>query len=74
MKESFKELWKQIELNKGTEFFLKWWNWVYTSEINPIKKTDKIVINHIGYILNYFFNRITNGVSEGLNSKMQKIQ
>lgn len=65
MKESFKELWKQIELNKGTEFFLKWWNWVYTSEINPIKKTAKIVINHIDYILNYFFNRITNAVSEG---------
>lgn len=74
MKESFRELWKQIDLNKGTEFFLNWWKWIYASEINPIKKAAKTVINHIDYILNYFFNQITNAVSEGLNSKIQKIQ
>lgn len=27
MKESFRELWKQIDLSKGTEFFLNWWKW-----------------------------------------------
>lgn len=74
MKESFRELWKQVDFNKGAEFFLNWWNLVYESEINPIKKAAKTVINHIDYILNYFSNRITNAVSEGLNSKIQKIQ
>ncbi|NDA64515.1 MAG: ISL3 family transposase [Chitinophagia bacterium] len=74
MKETFRELWKQIDIKNGTEFFLNWWKWVYTSEINPIKKAAKTVINHIDYILNYFANRITNAVSEGLNSKIQKVQ
>jgi len=74
MKKSFRELWKQIDLNKGTEFSLNWWKWIYASEINPIKKAAKTVVNHIDYILNCFFNRITNAVSEGLNSKIQKIQ
>jgi len=74
MKEGFRELWKEMDLKKGTEFFLNWWKWVYISEINPMKKAAKTVVNHIEYILNYFVHRITNAVSEGLNSKIQKIQ
>lgn len=74
MKESFRELWKQVDLKQGSEFFLTWFKWVYESEIHAIKKATQTVVNHLEYILNYFANRITNAVSEGLNSKIQKIQ
>lgn len=74
IKESLRELWRQVSKVEATKFFLNWWKWAVRSQMGAIEKAVRTVVNHIDNILNYFTSRITNAVSEGLNSKIQTLQ
>ena len=39
-----------------------------------MKKVVRMIHNHLENVLTYFDHRFTNAVSEGLNSKIQKIK
>lgn len=73
-KEVFREFWHQTSLKKGIIFLLDWWLKVTESGVNPMKKASRTVMNHFKGILNYFNHRITNAVSEGINSKIQSVK
>ena len=73
-KEVFREFWHQTSLKKGIIFLLDWWLKVTESGLNPMKKASRTVMNHFKGILNYFNHRITNAVSEGINSKIQSVK
>ena len=62
IKESLRELWH------------RWYFWATHSRLPPVQKVARMIHNHLENVLTYFDHRITNAVSEGLNSKIQTIK
>jgi transposase len=73
-KEDFEEFWNQ-ETPESGQAFLDWWLVAAVgSNLAPIQRVARTLKAHAAYLLNYFYFRITNAVSEGLNSKIQGIK
>ena len=51
-----------------------WYGWAARCRLKPVVKVAKMLKRHLGGLLSYFRHRITNSVSEGLNSKIQSIK
>ena len=54
--------------------FKKWLSWAVRSRLNPIKKFAKMFKSHYHGILQYFISKLTAGISEGTNSRIQEIK
>jgi transposase len=74
MKENLRHLWDYTYAGNAKKFFGRWLEWVRKSGEAPMKKVAEMLLRHLPEILNYFAHRITNAVSEGLNSKIQSIK
>lgn len=74
MKESMRHFWDYRYAGNAKRFFEGWLDWVRQSGEAPVKKVAEMINNHLPEVLNYFRHRITNAVSEGLNSKIQSIK
>ena len=73
-KEDFEEFWNQETPEMGAAF-LDWWHAsAMSSKLPPIERVAKTIKAHAEHLLNYFLYRITNAVSEGLNSKIQNLK
>jgi transposase len=48
--------------------------WATHSRLQPVKKVARMIHNHLENVLTYFEHRVTNAVSEGLNSKIQTVK
>lgn len=71
IRESFKPFW-EYKTKKGAErFFDKWHYWATHSRLDPIRAAAKTLKRHLDRLLTYMDHRITNAVTEGLNSKIQ---
>ncbi len=67
---TFQDFWKQPKEN--AEAFLKqWYFWATHSRLEPIIKAAKSIKKHKKGIMEWFKSKITNGLSEGLNSLIQ---
>lgn len=74
MKVTFQEIY-DIPTKEEAEIALKsWGSWAVRSRLEPIKKFWRTVQNHWDGILNYFDTRLTAGISEGINSRIQEIK
>jgi transposase len=71
LKEMFSNLWEYTYEKAAKNFFKKWYWWATHSRLKPIADVGKILKRHLDNILTYLKHRITNAVSEGLNSKIQ---
>ena len=71
MKNLFREFWNFNDKEEALQFFEAWSLSVEELNAPPLSKVAKMLKRHMGRILNYFENPISNGVSEGLNSKIQ---
>jgi len=60
----------------GNRHFTAWYSWSIRSRLDSTKKVARMIKAHLNQILKWFTCRISNAVSEGLNSKIQtsKIQ
>ena len=74
MKTLFRDFWSLNNRDEALEFFNAWVLSVKEISAPPLIKVAKMLQRHIERILNYFDNPISNGVSEGLNSKIQFIK
>ena len=74
MKEQFRSFWKAYSKREAREFFAWWYNWATHSRLKPMIEVSKSLKRHYDGLMNYFRQRITNAVSEGLNSKIQLIK
>ncbi len=54
--------------------FGSWHQWAVRSRLVPVRKVAALLRGHLENVLTYFEHRITNAVSEGLNSKIQAIK
>lgn len=74
IKETLRELWNYRSVAWARKFFKDWFGWARRSRLKPVKKVAAMLQNHLANILTYCTHRITNGVAEGLNSKIMTIK
>ena len=74
IKESLRTLWSYRQLAAATRFFAQWYGWARRSQLPPIKRVAATLKRHLAGVLRYCRHRITNGVAEGLNSKIMTIK
>jgi transposase len=74
IKESLRGLWSYQRKSWADLYWKEWYFWATHSRLKPVKKVARMIRNHLENVLTYFDHRITNAVSEGLNSKIQTIK
>lgn len=55
-------------------FFAQWCGWAVRSRLDPVKKVAGMLKRHLDGVLRFVKHPITNGVAEGLNSKIMSIK
>jgi len=74
IKEALRRLWHYAYPASGLKFWKRWYFWATHSRLEPIRKAAETIRRHIDNILTYYQHPVTNAMSEGLNSKIQKIK
>lgn len=74
IKELFRAFWDCLDAGEAKQHFNRWYSWAIRSRLEPIKEKARMIKSHLNNILTYFSHRITNAVSEGLNSKIQSVK
>jgi len=74
IKEALRCLWHYVYPASGWKFWKRWYFWATHSRLEPIRKAAETIRRHIDNILTYYQHPITNAMSEGLNSQIQKIK
>lgn len=74
IKQTFAHFWDYIYLGAARRFFEKWYGWAIRSRLEPVKRVARMLKKHVDNILTYLKHRITNAVTEGINSKIQWIK
>jgi transposase len=54
--------------------FRRWYNWAVRSRLEPVIRVAKMMASRLDNILTYAKHRITNAVSESMNSKIQWVK
>ena len=73
-KELFSKFWDYEEEGWARRFFKDWFGWVSRSRLKPMVDVAQMLKRHLENLLTYLKHRITNAVTEGLNSKIQSIK
>ncbi len=74
LKENMRHFWEYKHAGSARKFFEEWCKKVEECGEAAIVKVAEMLKKHLPNILTYFRHRITNAVSEGLNSKIQSIK
>jgi len=74
IKEALRTLWRYRQPAAAARFFRQWYGWARRSQLDPIKRVAATLQRHLAGVLRYCRHRITNGVAEGLNSKIMTIK
>jgi transposase len=67
-------LWTYRQRAAVTRFFSQWYAWAVRSRLGPVKKVAGMLKRHLDGVLRFVKHPITNGVAEGLNSKIMSIK
>lgn len=73
-KEDFRHFWNYRSPGAALRFYEDWRKSVMRSRLEPLKKVARMIDGHWREIFNFIHHRITNAVSEGLNSRIQAIK
>jgi transposase len=74
IKETLRELWAYRSEPWARKFLVKWFGWVRCSGLTPVKKVAAMIKDRLQGVLNFCSHPITNGVAEGINSKIMTIK
>lgn len=74
MKDNLLNLWNYVRTSYAHKFFMKWKNWVIRSKIQPMKEVAQMLYRHLDNIITFCRHHITNGLAEGMNSKIMTIK
>ena len=74
-KEMLRDLWHHESAREAKEFFNWWYRKVIHTKLEPLKKVARTIRDRIDNVVSYCtFGGISNGVAEGINSKIQSIK
>lgn len=74
IKETLRSLWDYRSTAWARKFFNQWFGWARRSKLEPVKKVALTLQRHLDNILTYCRHRVTNGVAEGLNSRIMTLK
>lgn len=74
IKEMLRDLWSYESPGWARRFFRRWYGWAIRSRLEPVKKVARMIGSRLGNVVSYCKHKITNGVAEGLNSKIMTIK
>ena len=74
IRELFREFWGQPGEFAGRLFFQDWYRWASRCRLKPMVKVAKMIKRHLDRIASWFSHPISNGSSEGFNSKIQALK
>jgi transposase len=74
IKESLGHLWTYASEGWARRFFKRWYGWARRSALDPVKKVALMIKTRLDQIVSYHRHHVTNGVAEGLNSKIMTIK
>lgn len=74
VKELFRHFWSCGSVSRARVFFDKWYARAINCGLTPVKKVAKMIKKHIENLLSFLVWKISNGVVEGLNSKIQTVK
>ena len=74
IKETLRDLWAYTYRGSARKFFDRWFGWARRSKLTPIKQLAATMRGHLNGILAYCKHRVTNGVTEALNSSIITIK
>ncbi len=74
IKEALRELWDYRHIGAARRFFRRWYHWARCSRLEPMRKAAATLHRYADGLLRYCQHPITNGVAEGLNSKIMSIK
>jgi transposase len=74
LKEALRTLWTYRQPAAVRRFFDHWYAWAIRSRLDPVKKVARMIQRHLDGVLRFVQHPITNGVAEGLNSKIMSIK
>jgi transposase len=74
IKEALRTLWTFRQGAAVRRFFADWYAWAMRSQLEPVKKVAGMLKRHLDGVLRFVKHPITNGVAEGLNSKIMSIK
>ena len=74
LKEALRRLWHYVYPASGWKFWKQWYCWATHSRLKPMRQAAETIRRHIANIVTYYQHPITNAMSEGLNSQIQKIK
>ena len=68
------DTWMYRQTAAVTRFFTRWYGWAVRSRLKPVKRVAATLKRHLDGVLRFVKHPITNGVAEGLNSKIMSIK
>jgi transposase len=74
IKENLRELWRYKSRTWAEAFWKRWYFWASHSRLQPVKKIARTLKDHLYGILSYCKHRITNAMTEGINSKIETLR
>ena len=74
LKETLRRLWHYVYPASGWKLWKRWYFWATHSRLEPMRKAAETIRWHIANIVPYYQHPVTNAMSEGLNSQIQKIK
>jgi transposase len=74
IKEALRTLWTYRRHWAATRFFRRWFHWARCSRLAPVRRSAATLKRHVAGILRYCQHPITNGATEGINSKIMTIK
>lgn len=74
IKEALRTLWTYRQGAAVRRFFTDWSAWAVRSQLEPVKKVAAMLRRRLDGVLRFVKHPITNGVAEGLNSKIMSIK
>jgi transposase len=74
LKEELRGLWSYRSETWARKHFASWYGWAIRSRLKPVKMVARMFRKYLKNILTFLKHRITNAVSEGVNSTIQTIK
>ena len=73
-KELLRDLWDHDDAASATTYFKEWYQRVIHTKLEPMKKVARTIKERLANVVSYCTHEITNGVAEGINSKIMSIK
>jgi transposase len=73
-KEMLRDLWNHDDAASATAYFKDWYQRVIHTKLEPMKKVARTIKERLQNVVSYCTHGITNGVAEGINSKIMSIK